>query len=88
MAKKAIRQDDSTECLRATADDKIKHNMDVVDKATTKLRPKNTNDQYRPNILEFKAFCRLKYSGEGEKILTLEKVHKFLFYQADRQKRK
>jgi hypothetical protein len=40
-------------------------NMDVVDKATSKLRPKNTNDQYIPNILEFKAFCRLKYVGEG-----------------------
>jgi hypothetical protein len=60
--------------------------MDVVNKATAKLRPKNTNDQYRPKILEFKAFCRLKYAGEGETIVTLEKVHKFLFYQAHRQK--
>jgi hypothetical protein len=83
MAKKADRQDDSTECLRATTDDEINHNMDVVDKATAKL--KNTNDQYRPKILEFKAFCRLKYAGEGETIVTLEKVHKFLFYQAHRQ---
>jgi hypothetical protein len=62
MAKKTDRQDDSTECLRATEDDKINHNMDVGDKATAKLRPKNTNDQYRPKILEFKAFCRFKYS--------------------------
>jgi hypothetical protein len=88
MAKKADRQDDSTECLMATADDEINHNIDVVDKATAKLRPKNTNDQYRPKILEFKASCRLrlKYAGEGETIVTLEKVHKFLFYQAHRQK--
>jgi hypothetical protein len=35
--------------------------MDVVDKATANIGSKNTNDQYRPNILEFKAFCRLKY---------------------------
>jgi hypothetical protein len=62
--------------------------MDVVDKATAKLRPKNTNDQYRPKILEFKAFCRLKYAGEVEPRLTLEKAHRFLFYQAHRQKRK
>jgi hypothetical protein len=75
MAEKAVRQDDSTEFLRATADDKTNHNMDVVDNATAKLRPKNTNDQYRPKILEFKAFCRLKYAGEGETILTLEEVH-------------
>jgi hypothetical protein len=34
MAKKADHQDDSTECLRATADDEINHNMDVVDKGT------------------------------------------------------
>jgi hypothetical protein len=88
MAKKADRQDDSTECIRATADEEINHNMDVVNKATAKLRPKNTNGQYRPTILEFKAFCRLKYAGEGETILTLEKVHKFLFYQAKRKKRK
>jgi hypothetical protein len=88
MAKKADRQDDSNECIRATADDEIKLNMDVVDKATEKVRPKNTNDQYRPKILEFKAFCRFKYAGEGETILTLEKVHNFLFYQAHRQKRK
>jgi hypothetical protein len=88
MANKADRQDDSTECIRATADDEIDLNMGVVDKATTNLRPKNTNDQYRPKILEFKAFCRLKDAGEGETILTLEKVHKFLFYQAHRQNRK
>jgi hypothetical protein len=88
MAKKADRQDDSTECHRATADDEINHNKYFVDKATAKMRPKNTNDQYRPKILEFKAFCRLKYAGEGETIVTLEKVHKFLFYQAHRQKRK
>jgi hypothetical protein len=62
--------------------------MDVVDKAIAKLRPKNTNDQYRPKIFECKAFCRLKYAGEGETILTLEKVHKFVFYQARRKKRK
>jgi hypothetical protein len=62
--------------------------INLSTKATTKLRPKNTNDQYRPKILEFKAFCRLKYAGEGETIVTLEKVHKFLFYQAYRQKRK
>jgi hypothetical protein len=86
MAKKANCQDDSTECLRDKADDEINHNIDVVDKATAKLRPKNTNDQYRPTIIEFKAFCMLKYAGEGEKILTLEKVHKFLFYQAHMQK--
>jgi hypothetical protein len=88
MTKKADHQDDSTECLRATADDEINHNMDVVDKATSKLRPKNTNDKYRPRILEFKAFCRLKYAGEGETKVTLDKVHSFLFYQAHRQKRK
>jgi hypothetical protein len=88
MAKKADRQDDSTECLRATADGEINHNMDDVDKATAKLRPKNTNDQYRPKIFECKAFCRLEYDGEGETMFTLEKVHKFLFYQAHRQKRK
>jgi hypothetical protein len=62
--------------------------MDVVEKATDLLITKNTNDQYIPNILEFKAFCRLKYAGEGDTILTLEKLHKFLFYQAHRQKRK
>jgi hypothetical protein len=90
MTKKADCQDDSTECLRAKADDEINHNIYVVDKATAKLReklrPKNTNDQYRPKILEFKAFCRLKYAGEGETIVTIEKVHKFLFYQAHKQK--
>jgi hypothetical protein len=86
MANKSDHKDDSTQYLRATADEKINHNMDVVDKATAKLRPKNTNDQYRPKILGFKAFCRLKYAGEGETILTLEKVHKFIFYQAHRQK--
>jgi hypothetical protein len=86
--KKSYRQDNSTECLRANAYDEINLNMDVVDKATVKLRPKNTNDQYRPTILEFKAFCRFKYAGEGETILTLEEVHKFLFYQAHMQRRK
>jgi hypothetical protein len=62
--------------------------MDGVDKATAKLRPKSTNDQYRPKILEFKAFCRLKYAGEGETILKLDKVQTCLFYQAHRHKRK
>jgi hypothetical protein len=62
--------------------------MDVVDKATAKLIPKHTHDQYRPKIIEFKAFCRLKYAGEGDKILTLEKVHTFLFYKAQRKKKK
>jgi hypothetical protein len=41
MAKKANRQDNSTECLRATADAEINHNIDVVDKATAKMRTKS-----------------------------------------------
>jgi hypothetical protein len=65
MAKKADLKEDSTDFITATSDDEINHNMDVVNKATAKLRPKNTNDQYRPKILEFKAFRRLKYAGEG-----------------------
>jgi hypothetical protein len=88
MENKVNRQADSTGCSRATAGDEINHNMDAVDKVTAKLRPKNTNDQYRPKILEFKAFCRLKYAREGETRVTLEKVQKCLFYQAHRQKRK
>jgi hypothetical protein len=38
MVKKVYLQYNSTECLRATADDKINLNMDVVDKATAKLQ--------------------------------------------------
>jgi hypothetical protein len=86
--KKTDHQDDSSERLRATADDEISLNLDVVHKATAKLRPKNTNDQYRHNILEYRAFCRLKYAGAGETLLTLHKMHMFLFYQAHRQTRK
>jgi hypothetical protein len=62
--------------------------MDVVDKATSKLIPNNTTNQYRSKILEFKDLCQLKYAGEGETLVTLKKVHKFVFYQAHRQKTK
>jgi hypothetical protein len=58
------------------------------DMSSAKLRPKNTNDQCRPKILEFKVFCHLKYAGEEDTTVMLEKVHKFLFCQAYRQKRK
>jgi hypothetical protein len=81
------RKDDTTECLRQTADDEVNRNIAVVDKATALLRPENTNNSYRPRILEFKAFCRVKYPGEGSTTLTLEKAHKFMFYQAHREKR-
>jgi hypothetical protein len=60
----------------------------LVDKVTTFIRPKNINDSYRPTILEFKAFCRLKYPGEGSTTITLENAHKFIFYQSHSEKKK
>jgi hypothetical protein len=85
---KVDQQDDSTECLRVTADDEINQNMADVDMTTSTLRPKNNNDQYRINIIKFRALCHLKYAGEGDTTVTPEKAHKFIFYQAHRQNRK
>jgi hypothetical protein len=86
--RKADMKEDSIECLRLTVDPEVNRNIAMVDKATAVLRPKNTNDSYRPKILEFKAFCRLKYHGEGSTTITLEKAHKFMVYQAHREKKK
>jgi hypothetical protein len=86
--RKADRKEDSIEYLQLNADPEVNRNIAVVDKSTSFLRPKNTNDSYRPNILEFNAFCRLKYPGEGSTPITLEKAHKFMFYQAHREKKK
>jgi hypothetical protein len=85
---KADRQDDYTECVRVTADDRINWNIDGVDMTTANPRPKNTNDQYRPKILDFKDFYHIKYDGEGDTRVMLKKVQKFLSYQDQRQKRK
>jgi hypothetical protein len=63
-----------------TADPEANRKIALVDQSTAVLGPKNTNDSYRPKILEFKAFCRLKYPGEGSATITLEKAHKFMFY--------
>jgi hypothetical protein len=71
--RKVDRKEDSIECLRLTADPEVNRNTALVDKATAVLRPKNTNASYRPNILEFKAFCRLKYPGEGSTLQSLLK---------------
>jgi hypothetical protein len=76
--RKADRQDDSTECLRVISDDEINNHMAGVDMATSKLRPKNTNNQYMPTILEFKASCHLKYAGEGDNTVSLFKKMPFL----------
>jgi hypothetical protein len=86
--RKADRKEDSIEFLRLTADPEVNRNIAVVDKATSVIRPKNTNDSYRPKILEFKAFCKLKYPGEGSTTITLENAHKFMFYQAHSEKKK
>jgi hypothetical protein len=66
----------------------VSRNIAVVDKATAVLMPKNTNDSCSPKILHFKAFCRLKYPGKGSTTITLENAHKFMLYQAHREKKK
>jgi hypothetical protein len=85
---KAYRKEDYNECLRLTADPEVNRNIALVDKATAVIRPKNTYDSYRPKILEFQALCRLKYPGEGSTTITLEKSHKFMFYQERCEKKK
>jgi hypothetical protein len=83
------RQDnDSDECLRLNPDDEVNRCIAVVDQATARNRPKNTNESCRPKILEFKAYCRYKYPGDGCTTVALERVHKFMCYQAHRKKKK
>jgi hypothetical protein len=84
----ADRQDDSMKCRRVTDDDDLNQNMDVVDKATVKLRPKNSNDKYRPTILEFKSFWSLRYAGEGYMTVTLRCTSSYVTKPIGRRNRR